>query len=78
MKQEVYCGFDMTEFNRIRDELDNANIKHKYKVVDLITPSDVIQRGTRTVNIDAPTKQYYVYVSRSDFEEASIIITKGQ
>ncbi len=79
MKKEIYCGFDMAEFNRVRDALDNAGIKHTYKVVDLVTPSCMMGKlaGTRTVSDkSAPTKQYYVYVDKSDYEKAEMIIKK--
>lgn len=81
MKKEIYCGFNMEEFNRIRDALDGAGIKHKYKVVDLIAPSCMMDRlngirtasGANTASSQA-MKQYYIYVSGSDFEKARIII----
>lgn len=79
MKKEIYCGFDLTEFNRIRDALDNAKINHTNKVVDLITPSCLAGElsGTRTASgVNAPAKQYYVYVSNDNFEKVSIIIRK--
>lgn len=83
MKKEIYCGFDTAEFNRVRDVLDNAGIKHTHKVVDLITPSCMMDRlnGIRTASgADTSSakaaKQYYVYVSKNDFEKASIMIRK--
>ncbi len=85
MKKEIYCGFDMTEFNRIRDVLDNVGIKNTYKVVDLVTPSCMMSRlnGIRTASgadtsASKAMKQYYVYVSISDYEKANIIIRKGR
>lgn len=85
MKKEIYCGFDMTEFNRVRDVLDNAGIKHTHKVVDMITPSCMVDRlnGIRTASgADTSSakamKQYYVYVSNKDFEKSSIMIRKGR
>lgn len=79
MKKEIYCGFDMAEFNRVRSALDKAGIDHTHKVIDLITPSCLAGElaGARTVhNKNTPTKQYYVYVSGEDFEKANIIIRK--
>lgn len=79
MKQEIYCGFDMAEFNRIRDVLDNAGIAHTHKVVDLITPSYLAGElaGTRTVSgANTTTKQYYVYVSKDDYEKAQAVTRK--
>lgn len=77
IKKEIYCGFDMAEFNRVRDALDMSGIKHTYKVIDLVTPSCMMGKlaGTRTVSDkNAPTKQYYVYVSKDDFETAEIAV----
>ncbi len=79
MKKEIYCGFDMAEFNRVRDALDGAGIKHTYKVVDLVTPSCMMGKlaGTRTVSDkNAPTKQYYVYVSAGDYDKAQAAVRK--
>ncbi len=84
MKKEIYCGFDMPEFNRVRDALDSACIKHMYKVVDLVTPSCMMNRlsGIRTAS-GADTsaakamKQYYVYVSKGDYEKAQMAVRKG-
>ncbi len=77
IKKEIYCGFDIAEFNRVRDALDSVGIKHTYKVVDLVIPSCMMGKlaGTRTVlDKNAPTKQYYVYVSKDDFETAEIAV----
>lgn len=77
MKREIYCGFDMTEFNRIRDALYRAGIDHTHKVVDLTIPSCLAAVRTVT-DKNAPTKQYYVYVENDDYEKASITIRKGR
>lgn len=79
IKKEIYCGFDMAEFNRVRDALDNAGIEHRYKVVDLVTPSCMMGKlaGVRTVSDkSAPTKQYYVYVLTGDYEKARMVVKK--
>lgn len=84
MKKEIYCGFDIVEFNRVRDVLDNVGIKHTYKVVDLITPSCMMNRlnGIRTASgaytsSAKAAKQYYVYVSKNDFEKAGMVVRKA-
>lgn len=77
MKQEIYCGFDMAEFNRVRNALDDVGIKHTHKVRDLVTPSCMMGElsGTRTVSDkSAPTKQYYVYVSSVDYDKAEMAV----
>lgn len=80
MKKEIYCGFELTEFNRVRDALDRAGIDHTHKVVDLCAPSCLAGEisGVRTAVKNAPSKQYYVYVSGEDFEKAKIITRKEQ
>ena len=84
MKREVYCGFNPDDFNRVRDMLDANGIKHTHKIVDLTTPSCLMDmRGTRTVDrADTAAanamRQYYVYVSGSDYEKAEMIIKKGK
>ncbi len=79
LKKEIYCDFDMAEFNRVRDALDGAGIKHTHKVVDLVTPSCMMGKlaGTRTVSDkSAPTKQYYMYVDKSDYDKAQTVVRK--
>ena len=81
--REVYCGFNQEDFNRVRDMLDDNRIKHTHKIVDLTTPSCLMDmRGIRTVsraNTAAANamRQYYVYVSDSDYEKAEVILKKG-
>lgn len=79
MKKELYCGFDIAEFNRICDTLDNLKIMYTHKVVDCITPSYMAGElsGVRTSSKTTMTKQYYVYVSGSNFEKAKMLIKKG-
>lgn len=76
MKKEIYCGFDINEFNRVRDVLDNTGIKHMCKVTDLVTPSCLAGElsGARTAVKNVPTKLHYVYVGNDDYEKAKMII----
>lgn len=75
MKKEIYCGFDLTEFNHVRDALDRAGIDHTHKVVDLYAPSCLAALRTVT-DKTAPMRQYYVYVSGDDFEKAQVVTKK--
>ena len=80
--REVYCGVNQEDFNRVRDMLDDNGIKHTHKIVDLTTPSCLMDmRGTRTASrantaAAQSMRQYYVYVSDSDYEKAKMIIKK--
>ena len=83
MKQEIYCGFDTAEFNRIRDALDCTGIKHTHKITDLTMPSCLmdITAGARTAPKSgsaqsAAARQYYVYVDGGDYENAVGILRK--
>ena len=83
MKKEIYCGFDTAEFNRIRDALDCAGIKHTHKITDFTMPSCLmdITAGARTAPKSgsaqaAAMRQYYVYVDGSDYEKAADILRK--
>ena len=84
MKREIYCGFNQEDFNRVRTMLDVNGIKHTHKIVDLTTPSCLMDtRGARTASrADTAAakfmRQYYVYVSDSDYEKAEVILKKGK
>ena len=77
--REVYCGFDLAEFNRVRDTLDAAGIKHRVKVAELgatrLRGGSPIAGGVGAAavgvgNGNGYDKQYYVYVSKADYDLA--------
>ena len=76
---EVYCGFDAAEFNRVRDVLDAAGIKHRVKVDDIganrLRGGAPIAGGVGASAVGAGNgngydKQYYIYVSKADYDLA--------
>ena len=76
---EVYCGFDLAEFSRVRDALDAAGIKHRVKVntigANRLRGGSPIADGVGAAAVGAGSgngydKQYYVYVSKADYDLA--------
>ena len=76
---EVYCGFDLVEFNRVRDVLDAAGIKHRVKVDNIgatrLRGGSPIAGGVGASavgvgNGNGYDKQYYIYVSKADYDLA--------
>ena len=76
---EVYCGFDLAEFNRVRDVLDAAGIKHRVKVRNIganhVRGGSPIAGGVGAAAVGSGAshgndRQYYVYVSKADYDLA--------
>lgn len=67
----LYQGCDQTEFNKIRDYLDDKKIKYKYRVKNRL--SEWSRRGTVRGNLGSfgnPTNLMYEYtivVTKKDF-----------
>lgn len=55
---EVFVGLSVHDFTTMRNRLDEAGIRHAYKVV-----SDSPVPGNRTANRNT---MYYIYVHRKD------------
>ena len=70
--KEVFVGYSMQEFNRIRDILKANNIKDDYRIVNLGSNSRA-RCGAYGENPEY-ARMYYVYVHKSDYEQACALI----
>lgn len=84
-KKELYLGTSMEEFNKIRQTLDDNQIKHTYKVVDqtssesTVISSKVTGRSMGTYGMDmSQMKQYYLYVADEEYEKAQYLCSKKE
>lgn len=75
MKAELYCGFDNAMFSEIRDMLEAKGVSYTYSIVDYSNPTEITQSGSRAVREDM-TKQYYIYVSRNDYDKSQMLVDK--
>ena len=73
-KKIVYQGFDMQEFNRIRELLRGAGIWHDWKVDDRQTHFLAPGKGTG-VNLDI-TKEYKILVKEKDWDSVQSILCR--
>lgn len=71
--KSIYIGFDMKEFNRIRDVLDTAGIKYRYKVRNRM--GQWAGKGTirgRTGSAGISSEQMYEYeilIHKDEYEK---------
>ncbi len=79
-KKTVYQGFDMQEFNRIRELLSGAGIWHDWKVDDRQTHILAPGRGTDRGSFGSPGvnldwgKEYKVMVKEKDWDRAQSLL----
>lgn len=81
-KKIVYQGFDMQEFNKIRELLRGAGIWHDWKVDDrqthFLAPGKGTVRGSfgsAGVNLDC-TKEYKILVKEKDWDSVQSILCR--
>lgn len=72
-RREVYVGFSMKDFGRMRSVLSENQIKYTYKVVSQYNDSRNRGAGTAGINLDFAC-EYYLYVHKKDYEEACYLI----
>jgi hypothetical protein len=77
-KEEVYIGYSMEEFSKVREVLNGKGIKYNYKVIDL--SAKWLGQGTTRGNFGSIgmnknyEKQYVVSVKKKDAENAKYFI----
>ncbi|MFA9381191.1 MAG: hypothetical protein ACERKO_09030 [Acetanaerobacterium sp.] len=77
-RKEVYTGFSMKEFVRVRDVLAANGIRYDHSVVDMSSrgrgtqsPLNASLAGAAFSKMgEQMMKQYYVYVHKNDYEQA--------
>ncbi|MBR0599964.1 hypothetical protein [Sinanaerobacter chloroacetimidivorans] len=76
-RKEVYHGFSMEDFGRIRGILQDNQIKYTYKVLNPnnrgIFDAGHSNGGTLGLNLKY-AYEYYLYVHKDDYEKSCYII----
>lgn len=77
-KKEVYVGYPLDKFNKIRDLLEMENIKYTYKIINhsgewIINGTIRSQIGSRDINSQYE-KLYSISVKKDDYEKANYLI----
>jgi len=80
-RKEIYNGFSIKEFNRIKDILSQKGIKYDYKTVNLksssLFDSTRGRVGSMGENLDA-SYEYYLYVNKKEYDEAIFAISTSK
>ncbi len=76
-RKEVYTGFSLSDFARVRDTLAASGIRYDTKVVDMSGRGRGVHsaliaadRYSSSTGSTSYMKQYYVYVHKDDYERA--------
>lgn len=76
-RKEIYNGFSIAEFNKLKDILSTNGIKYDFKTVNRSTASVFdVSRG-RTGSMGENLKysyEYYIYVNKDNYDEAVFAI----
>ena len=77
-KRELYTGYSFEQFSNIRNNLNDHNIKHKWKIVDSL--GSWLGPGTERSHFGSigtnNSKQYIIYVHKDDFPLAQSVIRR--
>ncbi len=73
-RREVYNGFSLKMQAEVREILKANNIKYDYRIIN-INNSGRSRTGNFGINRDYET-EYYIYVSKKDYEFASHLLGK--
>lgn len=79
-RAELYVGNSIKEFSVICDILDTNNIDYKYKVSNRTTSSSFDTTRARTGSLEENkdlADTYYIYVKKTDYENAQFLIRKS-
>lgn len=80
-RREIYNGFSLYEFNRIRDILIAKGINYDFKMVNRTTSSVFDTTRSRIGSYGENNKysnEYYVYVHKNDYDEAVYMISNNK
>lgn len=76
-RKEVYNGFSMEEFNRIKDILSAKGIQYDFKTVNRSTSSGFDSTRGRIGSMGENLKysyEYYIYVNKNNYDDALVVI----
>lgn len=79
-REEIWIGYSMEEFNRLRRILDQSGIQYDYKIkdrmkLDLAGSHGGINGMARMGENPSYSKQYCLYVQKENFEYARHLIS---
>ena len=72
-RKEVYNGFSINEFNRIKDILSAKGLQYDFRTINKTTSSGFDNTRGRIGSMGENTKysyQYYIYVHKNNYENA--------
>ena len=72
-RKEVYNGFSIDDFNRIKDILSEREIKYDFRTVNRTTSSAFDSTRGRIGSMGENLKysyEYYIYVNKDNYDEA--------
>ena len=76
-RKEVYNGFSMEEFSRIKDILSAKGIQYDFKTVNRSTSSGFDSTRGRIGSMGENLKysyEYYIYVNKNNYDDALFVI----
>ena len=76
-RKEVFVGYSLEKFSKVRETLNANKIKHTYKVVDQNNKYIFGSRQARISNFGENmnySKTYYIYVHKQDYDEACAVL----
>lgn len=76
-RKEIYNGFSLNKFNRIKELLISKGVNYDLKIVSRTTSSVFDKSRSRIGSLGENNKysnEYYIYVHKKDYDEAVYII----
>lgn len=76
-RKEVYNGFSMEEFNRVKDILSAKEIQYNFRTVNRTTSSGFDNTREKVGSMGENIKysyEYYIYVNKSNYDDALFAI----
>lgn len=81
LKEEIYVGFSMKELAKVRNILDQENVKYTIKVTDSFGQSvgpGTVRGNVGSFGVDSNyEKQYSVLVKKKDAEHAKYLVHRA-
>ena len=80
-RKEIYNGFSINEFNRIKNILAQKGIQYEFKTVNRTTSSGFDTSRGRVGSMGENMKysyEYYIYVHRKNYNQAVFLINNAE
>lgn len=79
-RKEIYHGFSISEFNRIKDILSRESINYDFRTVNRNTSAGFDTSRGRIGSMGENMKysyEYYIYIHKKDYDEAVFLINNS-